>query len=181
VSTGLVVEVGQCQREIQDLHAEVAQQREGAHKLREQVNGETLVFLVAFPPGIRGWLSDAADVRLGQVKSRDLKKKLTGVKDTLQKKCDAHNTLCIAVRVVYGDLELALAQETSSLIVHVTRITERAHEIVRHALCFSVQQTFVTTRSHYENIDLAAMSQGFAPNYNDDELERIEETAAAPA
>jgi hypothetical protein len=25
--------------------------------------------------------------------------------------------------------------------------------------------------SHYENIDLAAMSQGFTPSYDDDELE----------
>jgi hypothetical protein len=34
--------------------------------------------------------------------------------------------------------------------------------------------------SHYENINLAAMSQGFTPGYNDGELEWIEETAAAP-
>jgi hypothetical protein len=35
--------------------------------------------------------------------------------------------------------------------------------------------------SHYKNIDLAAMSQGFAPGYNDDEMEQIKETASAPA
>jgi hypothetical protein len=38
----------------------------------------------------------------------------------------------------------------------------------------------VIVRSHYKNIDLAAMSQGFAPGYNDNELERIKETALAP-
>jgi hypothetical protein len=40
---------------------------------------------------------------------------------------------------------------------------------------------FAITRSHYENIDLAAMSQGFTLGCNDDELERIEEMAAALA
>jgi hypothetical protein len=39
----------------------------------------------------------------------------------------------------------------------------------------------VIARSHYENIDLAAMSQGIALGYGDDELERIEEIVLAPA
>ena len=33
-------------------------------------------------------------------------------------------------------------------------------------------------RSHYENIDLATMSQGFAPIYIDAELDVIEEEVA---
>jgi hypothetical protein len=44
-------------------------------------------------------------------------------------------------------------------------------------LHFGVQQSFAIARSHYENINLAAMS----PGYNDDELERIEEVTVAPA
>jgi hypothetical protein len=48
-------------------------------------------------------------------------------------------------------------------------------------LRFSVQQSFMIARSHYKNIDLAAMCQGFAPSYNVNELERIEEMAAVPA
>jgi hypothetical protein len=35
-------------------------------------------------------------------------------------------------------------------------------------------------RSHYENIDLVAMSQGFAPGYDVNELERIKEIVSAP-
>jgi hypothetical protein len=34
------------------------------------------------------------------------------------------------------------------------------------------------TCSHYENIDLQAMSQGFAPGYDDAELDQIEEKVA---
>jgi hypothetical protein len=32
--------------------------------------------------------------------------------------------------------------------------------------------------SHYANIDLVTMSQGFAPGYTQSELEEIEETVA---
>jgi hypothetical protein len=53
------------------LAGEVAQQQEEAHKLREQVNGETPVFLVAFlsEPGV--WPSNVANERLGQVSMTD--------------------------------------------------------------------------------------------------------------
>ena len=42
------------------------------------------------------------------------------------------------------------------------------------ALCFGVHRSFAIARSHYENIDLATMSQGFAPVYTDVELDNIE-------
>jgi hypothetical protein len=54
------------------------------------------------------------------VKSRDLEWELTDVKDTLQKESDEHDTLRVTIRVVCDDLKLSLAQETSSLVVHVT-------------------------------------------------------------
>ena len=41
-------------------------------------------------------------------------------------------------------------------------------------LCFGVHQSFVIACSHYGNIDLQAMSQGYAPGYSDTELEAIE-------
>jgi hypothetical protein len=66
-------------------------------------------------------------------------------------------------------------------MVRALQIIDRACKITRHALRFGVQQSFVIACSHYKNIDLAAMSQGFAPGYNDDELEQIKETASAPA
>jgi hypothetical protein len=47
------------------LAVEAAQQRKEAHKLHEQVNGETPIFLVAFPPGTWGWPSNMAEVWLG--------------------------------------------------------------------------------------------------------------------
>jgi hypothetical protein len=115
------------------------------------------------------------------VKSRDLEKELSEVKDSIQKENNKHETLRVTVRVVCNDLLLGPSQETSSLVVRTLQITDRACEITRHTLCFGVQQSFMIARSHYENIDLVAMSQGSAPAYNDDELERIEEMASAPA
>jgi hypothetical protein len=82
--------------------------------------------------------------------------------------------------VVCDDLELAPAQETSSLAVRVTQITDRAREMTWNMLLFGVRQSFAVARSHYENINLEAMGQGFAPGYEDTELDEIEKTAAAP-
>ena len=46
------------------------------------------------------------------------------------------------------------------------------------ALCFGVNRSFVIARSHYENIDLAMMSQGFTLGYFYAELEDIEKEVA---
>ena len=46
-------------------------------------------------------------------------------------------------------------------------------EITRDALCFGVHKSFTIARSHYENNDLAMMSQGFALGYSNTELEDI--------
>ena len=53
---------------------------------------------------------------------------------------------------------------------------DRAREMARNALHLGVHRWFAIARSHYENIDLATMSQGFAPGYSEAELDEIEET-----
>ena len=55
---------------------------------------------------------------------------------------------------------------------------DRAHEMVRDALRIGVHWSFVIAHSHYENIDLATMSQGFVPIYTDAELDDIEKEVA---
>jgi hypothetical protein len=47
-----------------------------------------------------------------------------------------------------------------------------------HVLHFNVHWSFTIAHSHYENIGLAMMSQGFALGYTQAELEEIEETVA---
>ena len=51
---------------------------------------------------------------------------------------------------------------------------DRARDMARGVLCFGVHQSFAIACSHYENIDLATMSQGFTPVYTDAELDDIE-------
>ena len=120
------------------------------------------------------------DDKLGAevVKSHGLEKELSEVKDTLQKESDKHDNLRITVQLVYDELKLDLEQETSSLAVHTTWITDRARDMARGALRFDVRRSFTIARSRYENIDLATMSQGFAPIYTDVELDIIEEKVA---
>jgi hypothetical protein len=52
------------------------------------------------------------------------------MKDSLQKESDKHDTLRVTVGLVCVDLELAPAQEMSSLTFHGTRITDWAREIM---------------------------------------------------
>ena len=49
---------------------------------------------------------------------------------------------------------------------------------MRGVLCFGVNRSFMIARSHYENIDLAMMSQGFVPGYSNVEMEDIEKEVA---
>ena len=51
---------------------------------------------------------------------------------------------------------------------------DQAHDITRDTLCFGINQSFMIARSHYENNDLATMSQGFTPVYSNAKLEDIE-------
>ena len=55
---------------------------------------------------------------------------------------------------------------------------DRTRDMVRGALRFGVHQSFTIAHSHYENIDLAKMGQGFAPIYTDVELDDIEKEVA---
>ena len=63
-------------------------------------------------------------------------------------------------------------------MVRATQITDQACDMARGVLCFGVHRSFVIARSHYDDIDLVMMSQGFVPIYTDAELDIIEEEVA---
>ena len=63
-------------------------------------------------------------------------------------------------------------------MVRATWIMDQACDMSRGVLLFGVHQSFMITRSHYKNIDLATMSQGFAPVYTDAELDDIDKEVA---
>ena len=120
------------------------------------------------------WIGLNNKLRAEVMKSHGLEKELDEVKTSLLKKSDEHDTLHVAVLLVFDDLELALEQEMSSFVVRAIQIMDRARETTRNAFCFGVHRSFAIARSHYENIDLATMSQGFVPGYSEAELEDIE-------
>ena len=66
-------------------------------------------------------------------------------------------------------------------MVRAVQITDRACEIARDVLHSGVHRSFAIARSHYENIDLVMMSQGFTPIYSDIEMEDIEKEVAPRA
>ena len=63
-------------------------------------------------------------------------------------------------------------------MVRVTRIKDQACNMARGVLRFGVHRSFPIARSHYENIDLATMSQGFVSVYTNAELDDIEKEVA---
>ena len=50
--------------------------------------------------------------------------------------------------------------------------------LAREALYTGVHRVFAIAHSHYINIDLSVISEGFTPSYTDAELDEIEKEAA---
>ena len=96
----------------------------------------------------------------------------------LQPESDDHDALRAAVGLVFYDLGVTPAAETSSLAVRVTQILDRARALAREALYTGVHRAFAIVRSHYINIDLPVINEGFAPGYTDAELDEIEAVVA---
>ena len=47
--------------------------------------------------------------------------------------------------------------------------------MVTDSLQLGVRRAFAVSRSHYENIDLGAMGESFAPGYSHEDLAKIKE------
>ena len=98
----------------------------------------------------------------------------------LQAESDELGILSTALGVVCDDLEVVRSEGTSSFAARAVEITARVRQLERNALRAGVNQSFAIACSHYgDNIDLEAMSHGYAPGYEIHELEEIE-TAVAP-
>ena len=88
---------------------------------------------------------------------------------------DELNVLKVALGVIYDDLQVVQAEGTSSLMARATDITVRVRQLEKEALRSGITQAFAVAHSHYDvNIDLGAMSLGFAPGYEPSELDEIE-------
>ena len=67
------------------------------------------------------------------------------------------------------------AEGTSSLVTCAVDISTWVRQLEKEALRLGITQAFAIARSHYDdNINLEAMSHGFAPSYEPSELDEIE-------
>ena len=99
----------------------------------------------------------------------------------VQSESDNHDALRATIGLVFDDLGVAPTVETSSLVVRVTQIPDRARALAREALHTIVHRAFAIACSYYIDIDLPVISEGFTPGYTDAELDEIEKEAAPPA
>ena len=77
--------------------------------------------------------------------------------------------------MVFDDLGVVQPEETGSLVAHAVDITARVRQLEENAFHIGITQAFDVARSHYDQeINLEAMSLGFAPGYKNSELDEIE-------
>lgn len=63
----------------------------------------------------------------------------------------------------------------TTLAVRVTLILGRVHELERDVPHTSVNRVFGIARSHYTNINLVVLSEGYPDAYEDEELDELED------
>ena len=64
-------------------------------------------------------------------------------------------------------------------MTHAASITTRVGQLEESAFCLGITQAFAVAHSHYaQEINLEVMSHGFAPVYDDDELDEMEKAVA---
>ena len=77
--------------------------------------------------------------------------------------------------MVFDDLGVARPEESSSLAARATDIMARVGQLEEVAFHAGITQAFTVARSHYDQeINLEVMSLGFAPGYENSELDEIE-------
>ena len=76
--------------------------------------------------------------------------------------------------MVLDALKVVEPVETSPLAAHAVGITARVGQLEEDAFRAGIIQAFAVAHSHYDReINLEVMSQGFAPGYEDPELDEI--------
>ena len=76
---------------------------------------------------------------------------------------------------ICDDLQVAQEEGANSLATRAAGIMARVAQLEESAFCLGITQAFAVAHSHYaQEINLAVMSEGFAPIYEDAELDEME-------
>ena len=108
-----------------------------------------------------------------------LRANLAEARGLLQAEGDEYDRMSSIVPAVYDNLQVAQEEGTSSLAARATGITARVGQLEESAFHARITQAFTVAHSHYEKeVNLAVMSEGFPPTYEDAELDAIEKAVA---
>ena len=100
------------------------------------------------------------------------------VKKALERELTSLDNLKIAARLVLDDLGMPPVDDTTLLGDQLIQAVDGAREGMQESLYLGVQRSFAIARSHYANIDLAELSQGFPMTYSEAKLDEIEADVA---
>ena len=103
---------------------------------------------------------------------------LAELKAGFAQESDAHDRLRVAVDLLRERLGIGSPNSADELIGTVESMPQRVHEVAVASLQYGIRQTLAIARSHYEDIDLAAISRGFPLGYTDEALDEMEREAA---
>ena len=85
-----------------------------------------------------------------------------------------HDALRVAVGLAMADLGMEGDQGVSSMAVRASGIPDHVRGQIQETRRSSIQRCFSIARSHYSNIDLEALSEGYAPGTTDEEVEELD-------
>jgi len=105
---------------------------------------------------------------------RELESALATVWDALEREVNGLNNLRLATRILVEELGMAPTDDVGQLVTQLIQGVDGAREGVKEALLHGVQRALAVTCSHYSNITLDELSQGFPVGYTDAELDEIE-------
>ena len=107
--------------------------------------------------------------------SASLRADLAEARGLLQVESDEYDRLSSTVLVVCDDLRVTQEEGAGSLMVRAAGITAHVGQLEESTFCLGITQAFTVAHSHYaQEINLAVMSKGFAPVYEDTELDEME-------
>ena len=144
-------------------------------KTRREVRDWSLAFLfLAF----FDWASNPFPFLVLAEKNKGLGVELEEAKAKFAQKAEEHDRLRIAVDTLREYLGVPAPTSAVELVQGVEGMPQRVHAMGVASLHYGVLQTLAIARSHYENINLDALSRGFPAEYTDEELDGFEREAA---
>ena len=104
-----------------------------------------------------------------------LARDLAEARSVLQAESNELELQKVGLSIICDDLQVVQAEGTSSLTTRAVDMTARVRQLEKEAFRLGIIQDFAIARSHYDvNINLGAMSLGFAHGYELSELDEIE-------